>query len=318
MNQATEQWFILGAGAIGHMFACRFAEHELPATLITRAQPAHNIQQVVYCDNNDQTSYWLNYQHGSDVQHIKNLLLTVKSHQVEDAILGIKHALTTKSKIYLLQNGMGNLEKVTKLLQGTVPAIQIYPGTNTHGVYLRVSNNLTVVHAGIGEIFFGDNYLVDDSLVNERRRQNELNQLATLNLSIKWSDAIEQQLWLKLAVNAVINPMTAIQKCLNGELLQSESLTKEIDSLCKETAALFEILNINITHNEIIDAVYSVIDKTSNNQSSMLQDITSKKISEIDSISGHLLNSANENSIAMPHHLFNYQQITTISLTFSS
>ena len=73
MNQATEQWFILGAGAIGHIFACRFAEHKLPATLITHHQPTHNIQQVFYNDEQigSQLKYQLKYQQGSDVQQIK-------------------------------------------------------------------------------------------------------------------------------------------------------------------------------------------------------------------------------------------------------
>ena len=326
MNQATEQWYILGAGAIGHLFACRFAEQELPATLITHHIQPENTQQVDYCfdESHDkkQLSYSLSYQHHLNVKHINNLLLTVKSHQVKDAILGIKHALTVDSKIYLLQNGMGNLEKVTGLLQGIVPANQIFPGTNTHGVYLNNKDVLTVVHAGKGEIIFGANYLSDATTVTNvdtaDSNNANLNQLTSLNLAIKWSNDIEKRLWLKLAVNAVINPMTALQQCLNGELLDSVDLKKDMDTLCKETASLFEVLKIDINLQQIIDAVYSVIYKTSNNQSSMLQDINAMKISENQSISGYILEIANKHNVEMPNHQLNYQQIETMSKSFNS
>ena len=328
MNQATEQWFILGAGAIGHLFACRFAQHELSSTLITRNKYPRGIQQVEYYDecspDKKLQNYSLNYQHAIDVQQINNLLITVKSHQIVDAILSIKHALSVNSNIYLLQNGMGNLEKVTALLQGIVPENQIYPGTNTHGAYLNSKDVIRVVHAGYGDILFGTNYLSDSkdtqnavSLETFETLKTNLNQLNDLNLAIKFSDEIEKRLWLKLAINAVINPMTAIQRCLNGELLKSEALKTQIASLCKETASLFKKLNLGINQQEIIDEVYSVISKTSSNQSSMLQDTISGKTTEIEAICGHLLKTANQQGIEMPGHLLNYQQIKSITETIN-
>ncbi|RLA00753.1 MAG: hypothetical protein DRQ47_09050, partial [Gammaproteobacteria bacterium] len=241
---------------------------------------------------------------------IENLVLTVKSHQVEAAIKGVKHALSSSSKIFLLQNGMGTLEKVTQLLDGLVAAKNIYPGINTHGVYLKAgdSGSVQVVHAGEGEILFGNNYLKPQ--INNPAE--EIASLQRLSLSIFWSDKIEHKLWLKLAINAVINPLTAIHNCLNGELLSSQRLANEMALLCSEITSLYRAMDLNISEKELTSEITRVIKNTAQNQSSMLQDIKSGKKTEIDEITGYLLEKANQFQITMKRHQRLYHNIKSM------
>lgn len=307
MTELTEQWTILGAGAIGHLLACRFAQRQIPATLVTRQQTVKTVSNTGYQFKGKTEHYPLTYSSVADCKKVTKLLLTVKSHQVEDAIVSIKDAIAPDCRIFLMQNGMGTLEKVSALLADRIPPENIYPGTNTHGAYLERSGEgtLQIIHAGEGAIVFGHNYLANPPT----DQPPCFEQLKALSLNTNWVDDIERRLWLKLAVNAAINPLTALNDCLNGELLESPALKTQLLLLCEETASLFSQMKIDIQEHELISEVFDVIQLTAANQSSMLQDVKSGKITEIDAITGYLLKKSKKYTIDMPCHQDLYQQI---------
>ena len=310
MTSTTNQWTILGNGAIGHLLACRFAQNKIPATVISRTNPPSTKTEVNYQFNGEVGKYSLNIQTAADCKAVEHLVLTVKAHQVETAINDIKAALKPTTKIFLLQNGMGTLEKVTELLSDIIDPRQIYPGTNTHGVYLskNATGMLQIVHAGFGNIVIGSNYLVTE----RHNRPNSIHDLKELALGVSWVDDIEQKLWLKLAINAAINPLTAIQHCLNGELLRKKALKQQVETLCNESSNLFNKIGIEIQQEQLIAEVFDVIVKTADNQSSMLQDVISGKRTEIDAITGYLLKKSKELEILMPEHNKLYQSISCL------
>ena len=312
MTQSLKHWTILGAGAVGHLLACRFAAHKIPAILVHRKDHIQKNATVTYRFDHTDKQFSLQYQSSREVQPITYLILAVKSHQVESAILSVKASLHSTSQVFLLQNGMGTLEKVSHLLKDTVPANQIYPGTNTHGVYLKKNkaNELEVVHAGSGALIFGGNYLCDTNL----SPPDCLLTLKQLDLNTSWSSTIERRLWMKLAVNAAINPLTAANFCKNGDILKSDKLLFQMKLLCLETAELFKALNISIDEANILEEVLNVIQKTANNQSSMLQDMQSGKTTEIEAITGYLLEKARDNAVALNAHKEIYKHIKSQNL----
>ncbi|NYY81077.1 hypothetical protein DMI65_06075 [Escherichia coli] len=81
---------------------------------------------------------------------------------------------------------------------------------------------------------------------------------------------IRAELWRKLAVNCVINPLTAILNCPNGELRHHQ---QEIMQICEEVAAVIEREGHHTSAEDLRDYVMQVIDATAENISSMLQDI---------------------------------------------
>lgn len=252
MSSLKQHWTILGAGAVGHLLAYGFAQSKIPATLVIRNKKPQPDSMVDYCNNETLTTYSLRYARLDTLPTVSCLLLTVKSWQVEDAILSVKHLLTKESHIFLLQNGMGILEQVTELVSDIMPPEQIYPGVNTHGSHLKKpdtdDNKLSLVHAGFGNITFGNNYHYSAS----SKPPDIFLDLQQLPLNIKWSSEIELKLWIKLAINAAINPVTAINHCKNGALLQSTKLTRQVELLCIETAKVFQKLNLNIHQDTII------------------------------------------------------------------
>lgn len=107
------------------------------------------------------------------------------------------------------------------------------------------------------------------------------------------------ELWSKLAVNCVINPLTAIWNCPNGELRHHP---QEIMQICEEVAAVIEREGHHTSAEDLRDYVMQVIDATAENISSMLQDIRALRHTEIDYINGFLLRRARAHGIAVPEN----------------
>ncbi|STM20235.1 2-dehydropantoate 2-reductase [Escherichia coli] len=166
----------------------------------------------------------------------------------------------------------------------------ITDGTTTHAarrdgnVIIHVANGIT--HIGPARQQDGDySYLADI--------------LQTVLPDVAWHNNIRAELWRKLAVNCVINPLTAIWNCPNGELRHHP---QEIMQICEEVAAVIEREGHHTSAEDLRDYVMQVIDATAENISSMLQDIRALRHTEIDYINGFLLRRARAHGIAVPEN----------------
>ena len=102
-------------------------------------------------------------------------------------------------------------------------------------------------------------------------------------------------------VNAVINPLTAIWRIPNGELLDTESRVVMLRQLCEEGMRIYAAHQIPIPSN-MYEQIESVCRSTAGNTSSMLSDVLKGAPTEIDSINGRLVKMAQAASIPAPGH----------------
>ena len=123
-----------------------------------------------------------------------------------------------------------------------------------------------------------------------------------------WHQDISLALWKKLAINSVINPLTAIHNLKNGALADRE-FSGSISNICNEIANIMKALNYPMTSNELIESVQQVITATANNYSSMHQDIKFKRQTEIEFINGYVTSKASELNIKVPHNQRFLEQI---------
>ncbi|KAJ4485047.1 ketopantoate reductase-like protein [Lentinula edodes] len=297
----------------------------------------------------------------SDSRYIESLFVTLKAHQTLPAIRRIAGRLSPNSTIVLLQNGMGVYER---LLQEVFVNPKQRPhfilASNTHGVYSR--GLLDVVHTGRGEIRFGivpdfegrnfETSLHDLSKPLEERRgdladitQSEKldpmfgryrslrNTVAALQLmealNPTWLTMEEMQIAMrrKLAVNAVINPLTALMGCKNGEIFQTREAHSMLFRICQEASDVFKAEMVAeakgfmntadteagvdvlldripevLTRESLMQECLRVAKATKNNISSMLADIRSGASSgtEIDYINGRLIELGHAYNVPVP------------------
>lgn len=104
----------------------------------------------------------------------------------------------------------------------------------------------------------------------------------------------------KLVSNAIINPLTAVLNCKNGELLDHDTVHPLIEALVEEAGPVVRALlppsqstngegdEDGFSDEELLKYVVRVAWTTAENTSSMLQDVRNGKTTEIDYINGFI------------------------------
>jgi 2-dehydropantoate 2-reductase len=111
---------------------------------------------------------------------------------------------------------------------------------------------------------------------------------------------LQSLVWGKLAVSAAINPLTALLRIKNGELLELPSARALMGELARETAAVAKTLGVSLPFPDPQLAAEEVAQRTAENQSSMLQDVLRSARTEIDAINGAVVRLAEENNLKVP------------------
>ncbi|MEY8204398.1 MAG: 2-dehydropantoate 2-reductase [Bermanella sp.] len=216
---------------------------------------------------------------------IKHLIVATKAFDAKAALDSIRQHLAQDAQILLLQNGMGSQQLIGQAYE----QYAVYACSSTEGAYK--SDPHTLVHAGIGQNHIG--------AMTQLAKNEKIRQWLPAEHFI-WQADMEPILWRKLIINSVINPLTVIYQCRNGELIQQEKIRQHMLLICKELDELLEKLPFKL------DSAYSlatgVCQLTANNYSSMYQDWQKNRPTEIDFISGFIVQACQKYSIACPQN----------------
>jgi len=218
------------------------------------------------------------------------IIVSVKAYDTK-AVLEELVKYSVRGKCYaLLQNGYGN-EDVAREVLGEANIMRIL--TN-NGAYIESPG--VVVHAGLGETFIGGVYGI-----NSQYYAKELaNIINKSGLPAKAVDNIEEFIFMKLVVNAVINPLTAILNIKNKAIVEDEHLRELAGDIVREVVAVAKAKGIKMDYEKALNIVLEVARKTGENISSMLQDIRRGKRTEIDFINGAIAELAEKYKINTP------------------
>jgi 2-dehydropantoate 2-reductase len=278
---------VLGAGAIGCLYAHELHRSDCNTSLILRnATEKKSVALIVVERDGVHSERHLSVGNAENPEPISHLLVTTKAFDVRAAVAGIAHRLDKHSVVVLLVNGMGLADQLTE----DYPHLQLYRGTTTEGAY-RIAP-LHIRHAGRGETRIGR----QGQEVPPRWFEAWNHAIANSH----WDGNIESALWSKLAVNCIINPLTAVHRCPNGELAKREDFADHVAALCDEVGLICRAAGHTDLAALLPQTVASVISQTAGNRSSMLQDAEHSRQTEIDYINGFLLQVAHQLGIDAP------------------
>lgn len=219
------------------------------------------------------------------------LLVTLKAWQVSEAVRNLQNLLPESCPILLLHNGMGTLDELRNLPQPLLQGITTHAARRDGTMIIHVANGVT--HIGPGTAESAD--LSDLAEVLHQALPD-----------VAWHNHMASASWQKLAVNCVINPLTVIYDCRNGDLLTHHG---EIARLCEEIATVMEREGQHTSRDSLMDYAFAVIESTADNISSMLQDIRAQRRTEIEYITGYLLRRARAQGISTPENSRLYELI---------
>ena len=278
-------WQIIGAGAIGCLWAANLMRTGQQVQLITRKKSS--VQQLTYVNLAGEKNVYDCPISPQLNDSLSPILICVKAPQVEQALLQHIDAISEQQVIILMHNGMGCAEQVAEIL----PNNPIICATTANGCLLH--SPLNIQQTGLGITYLGPFNAPAKAFSGLATQFNR-----ALNNS-HWCTDIEQKLWLKLMINIAINPLTAIYQIPNGRLAEQQ-FQVQIDKMVAEAMPLLHKLDLGFEEMALRQVVNNVINATANNFSSMNRDIHFQRRTENDFISGYFLQKAAKYEVETP------------------
>lgn len=116
-------------------------------------------------------------------------------------------------------------------------------------------------------------------------------------------------LWSKLVLNAAINPLAALVRRKNGELLKSGSWMEILEAAVAEGSRVADILGIPLLYKDPMAALRQALSQASPNKNSMWMDVLKRRRSEASWILGPILREAERRRVPCPTLSFLYRKL---------
>lgn len=274
--------FVLGAGAIGSIYGA-FLSKKTDVTLI--GSKAHtdavNLKGLSVSGDRNQTFYVKADTEIREIPEKTLIILTTKAYDSAKAIKGVKKLLKKDTVILVLQNGLGNEENVkraagdeSKILRGiTTMAAEFFEPRK-----IKFWSGETIIEKNEAAVKIAE-------IFNE------------CMLKTRLSNDINGEVWNKLVVNCVVNPLSALFHVRNCELVSDslKTVRREIVTECVEVGKA-EGISFPEDLGEKIDEKIS----SYTNFSSMCQDVMKGKKTEIDFLNGRMVELGRKHHIPTP------------------
>lgn len=339
--------FVLGIGNLGRLFATSLAQspNRPPITLVVHrrelleqwesSQGIEILRAGVLEANKDFDIEWWtdsrpetgSVREISDGGSIKNLVITTKASAALPQVDRVRRYLDQTSTIAFVQNGMSKLWPPHgpayvshRFALGSAP--NFLACVTAHGVTSQ--GQFKSFHASQADVAIG-------AVLPNQSSIEPPNFLISQVVSAPHLDGRQvsrPELWIlqleKLVINAILNPLTAILGCQNGDIFTEPDgvLGKIIDQLLDEASQVLQLLVAHESSAEIIEGsaairpeqialdttplclhdrfsqprlkemIYHVGHKVRENTSSMLQDVRASRSTEIRDFNGWLVETA--------------------------
>ncbi len=286
---------VVGAGAIGSLLGALLSSaHDVE--LMTRGEHLAAIKKRGLILKGLSSGTFIlpaydRYRGGADM-----IIMAVKSYDTESALREMSSVLSDEI-ILTVQNGLNTWRHIAS----AVGEERTFIGLTTYGAY-RESPGV-VVHAGTGWVRIGavreECQRIAVAIVEAFRRAG---------INAECVDDVMREIWVKTMINACINPLTALLRVKNGALLE-EPLRDALNVLIEECGQLARCLNLEA---DVGAEVVRTLENTRNNYSSMCQDVMAGRRTEIDAITGAMLERAQKVGVPMNAHRFLYDIVRHI------
>lgn len=261
----AHDWHIAGNGAVGMMLAWHLRRAGERICLLTRSEHPDPMD-LIHRFKDQPSETWTcptRFQPKEDTQ-INRLVVATKSFSVSEVLERWRGTLTPEARIYFMQNGWG-----FHLEEHAVPGQRVIHVVNSGLAGFRRGEH-EVIQTAMHPLLCGD--AAGSASPADEGVSGDLDRLLAAGITLNWVSDIDERRWVKVAVNAAVNPLTVIFRCPNGELLEHPEAIELMRGMQQEIAEIFRGMGMNQTAENLGDLTSGVIAGTRDNLSSMLQD----------------------------------------------
>ncbi|MBW1999278.1 MAG: 2-dehydropantoate 2-reductase, partial [Deltaproteobacteria bacterium] len=116
------------------------------------------------------------------------------------------------------------------------------------------------------------------------------------------SDNIVGHIWAKSLVYSAINPLTAILRLKNGQIVEKMESISLAKRLIDEGKLVAQAYAVQLPGEDLYDKLLVVCRSTAENLSPMLQDILNNRPTEIEALNGMIFSLGRRKGISTPLH----------------
>ena len=187
-----------------------------------------------------------------------------------------------------LQNGAGNIEEISKLVNKK----QILGAITSMGAFVEAPGRIQ---------FRGKGTTIIGSAFDNKKKAIEIIDIFNkAQIKTQFSDDIYRDIWSKVIINSGINTIASILDNENGVLLD-KNLMEIVREVTNEGKNILQKEGVEIPE-DIFDTTVEIIRNTSKNINSMLSDLRKGKRTEIDFISGKVVALGDKLGIPAPYN----------------
>jgi 2-dehydropantoate 2-reductase len=288
-SETQQEVLIVGTGAMACVFAARLSAAGVAVTMLGSwedglAALAQDGVCVVDEDGGAQSYPVSVTSQPEECPRTRLALVLVKSWQTAHAAQQLAQCLPHDGLALTLQNGLGNREQLAHVLGAKRVAL----GVTTLGATLLAPGKVRPAGEAVVTLSSHPNLT---TLTNLLQGAGFVIENAADPLALIWG---------KLVINAAINPITALLGISNGQILARPTARALMQAVVREAAAVAVAQGIRLPYPDPVVAVETIARRTGGNLSSMLQDVQRGAPTEIDAISGGIVQAGEATGVPTP------------------
>ena len=312
---------VIGAGSVGIGLATSMLSQKVNLSIYARGETAKAIRE----NGMKRTGLFEHYSFAPDEFEVYEdykempentydyVFITSKTTANEDISEKLdenRHILKQNAKIIIFQNGFGNDEYYLRYF------------TQKEVFSARVITGFTRPERHISEVTVYTEPILIGSLQGEDPKELKViaDMITASGINCEITDEVDKYLWAKMLYNCSLNPLGAILDVNYGKLTENEYSIEIMNCIIDEIFKVIKASGYSTlwdSPDEYRDIFYSkLVPDTYNHYSSTHQDIQRKIKTEIDSLTGKVIDLGEKNNIDVSTNKIIYKLIKAIESDF--
>ncbi|HLT28182.1 MAG TPA: 2-dehydropantoate 2-reductase [Zeimonas sp.] len=293
---------VFGAGAVGCYFGAKLAEAGTPVTLIGRAAHMDAVRRdgLLFDSGGVQRRIRLDTDTGAEsVRKAHWVLFCVKTRDTEAAARQIAPLLRPDAVVVSLQNGVDNVERLRTSGIDALGAVVYVAAAMAGPGHLR--------HSGRGDLVVGEYGGARGEAAMAGAAQPSARTLAVARLfegagvPCRVEADVRAALWDKLVANCAFNAISALTRSRYGPMIDDADVRRLMRETIDECVRVAHADGVALAGTDAqYDAAMRLGEAMREASSSMEQDLSSGRRTEIDSLNGYVCRRGEALGIATP------------------
>lgn len=283
---------VLGAGAMGSLFGGYLSQHNDVWLVDVDQNKINKIVKngITISETYGDRSFWPKAVGSTqNLCEMDLIIVFVKAMYTADALRQNQHLIGKNTYVMTLQNGAGH---EATLLQ-FVTRDHIIIGTTQHNSSLIASGHIH--HGGGGMTVIG---LLDGNSDSLKPIADVFTECGFLTTT---GDNVKKQIWQKLFLNVSASALTAVLQVPLGFILENPYACSLMERLVTEAVEVANTEGIaNFESNQVIEDVKAVLKGAPDGYTSIYTDVKNGVRTEVDTISGSVVETAKRLGVAVP------------------